>query len=428
MRKTSALRSAALVGIGALAIGALGGCAANSPADSAGDDNLEITSWWTSGSEADALNVLIDAVKAADKGLNVENAAVSGGGGANARQALAARLQAGDPPDSWQIHPAGQLQSYVDGGQVADVSDLWEENGWADVVPADVAAAQGVDGTYYTVPIGVHRGNVVWTNPAVLDAAGVTIDQEAGVDGLIESLQAVADSGATALCLGDKDVFASAELLESLIMARAGADNWNGLFTGDYSFDSPEVRQALEDYSTLLGLANSDHSALTWDEAATNVGEGTCAANVMGDWAYGELINGGFEPGTDFSWVIFPGEEDIFDYVGDSFSIPAENAPNEKAARLWLTTLMDPEVQTAFAAKKGSIPARSDADVSGLSEYQQSAAESFKSAAIVNSLAHSQASTAEFSQTYADAVSTFNGDGSIDAFIATMAAAQESQL
>lgn len=431
MRYAQKMRAAAFIGIGALAVGVLSGCAANNTGSSgggSGTDSLEITSWWTSGSEADALTVLVDAVKAADPNLSVENAAVSGGGGANARQALAARLQASDPPDAWQLHPAGQLASYVDGDQVADVSELWTKNGWADMVPADVATAQQVDGKYYTVPIGVHRGNVLWTSPAVLSKAGVTLDDSTSIDDFIADMQKVADSGSTAICLGDKDIFASAELLESLIMARAGADNWNDLFTGDYSFDAPEVKQALTDYKTLLALANSDHSALTWDEAAKNVGAGECGVTLMGDWAYGELVNAGYAPGTDFAWANFPGDEDIFDYVGDGFSIPAKNIPNQAAADLWLTTIMDPQVQTDFAAKKGSIPARTDADTSSLSEYQQSAAASFKTAKIVSSLAHGQVTTAEFSQTYADAVSTFNGDGNIEAFLASMTAAQANQL
>jgi glucose/mannose transport system substrate-binding protein len=429
MQITRKTRTAVAFGMAAAFVVVASGCAANGN-DNGGDgaNNLEITSWWTSGSEADALQVLIDAVQKADPTLTVENAAVSGGGGANARQALAARLQAGDPPDAWQLHPAGQLASYAAGNQVADLTSLWDDNGWEADVPAGVAAAQQVDGKYYTVPIGVHRGNVLWTNPAVLEAAGVTIEAGGSLDNLLDGLQKVADSGATAVCLGDKDVFASAELLESILMSRLGADNWNKLFTNDFSFDSPEVRQALEDYKLLLSLSNSDHSALTWDEAAKNLGAGECAVNLMGDWAYGELINGGFEPGTDFNWVTFPGDEDIFDYVGDGFSIAAENVPNPEAAELWLKTLMDPEVQTAFAAKKGSIPALTTADVSSLSEYQQSAAASFATAAVVSSLAHGQVSTGEFAQTYADAVTTFNGDGNIDAFVATLSAAQTSQL
>ncbi|MEY9776447.1 ABC transporter substrate-binding protein [Arthrobacter sp. MW3 TE3886] len=410
---------------------AVTGCSANQPAGSstaAGTDKLEITSWWTSGSEAEALNVLIDGVKAAKPGLAVDNAAVSGGGGANARQALAARLQAGSPPDSWQLHPAGQLKSYVDGGQVADLTDLWTQNDWASKLPKDVAEAQQVGGKYYTVPIGVHRGNVLWTNPAVLAKANVKINPTGSVDELIASLKQVQATGTTPVCLGDKDIFASAELLESIVMSRVGADNWKKLFTNEYSFDAPEMKQALEDYKTILSLSNKDHSAVTWDEAVKKMADGNCAVSLMGDWAYGELLNAKKQPGTDFAWVTFPGKEDIFDYVGDGFSIPANNIPHADAANAWLKTLMDPKIQTEFAVKKGSIPAVTNADISSLSQYQQEAAKSFAAAKVVSSLAHGQVTTAEFAQTYADAVSTFNGSGNVDAFIASMTQAQKTQL
>src|SRR5690554_5231079 len=110
-------RTAAGLLTGALVLGA---CAANTSGTSSGGDadggSLEVVSWWTSGSEAEALQVLFDAVQAEMPGLNVENAAVSGGGGSNAQQALNVRLQGGDPPDAWQLHPDGQLASFVAGG------------------------------------------------------------------------------------------------------------------------------------------------------------------------------------------------------------------------------------------------------------------------------------------------------------------------
>lgn len=427
MKITRLSRAAAAFGIGALAVGALAGCGANNTSGSAGGENvLEVTSWWTSGSEAEALQVLIDAVEESDPSLSVENAAVSGGGGANAKQALAARLQASDPPDSWQLHPDGELKSYVEGGQVADISALWEKNGWAADLPMDVAEQQAFDGKYYTVPVGVHRGNVLWTNPGVLADAGVTLDESTTVDQFLNDMQTIADSGTTPICLGDKDVFASAQLLESFIMARVGAENWKALFTNEYAFDSADVEQALEDYKTALSLANEDHAALTWDEAAKKVAAGECAVSLMGDWAYGELAGAGFEPGVDFGWASFPDSAQIFDYVGDGFSIPAANIPNVDAAELWLTTLMDPAVQTDFAAKKGSIPALTTADTSTLSDYQQETAATFKTADVVSSLAHGQVTTAEFARVFADAVSAFNGDQNVDSFLATMVSAQGS--
>ena len=47
--------SIALATVGGLL--AATGCAANAPSGGGGANNLEITSWWTSGSEADALQV-----------------------------------------------------------------------------------------------------------------------------------------------------------------------------------------------------------------------------------------------------------------------------------------------------------------------------------------------------------------------------------
>lgn len=426
-------RLAAIVGLAAAVSLAFTGCAANgassgSQSGSSTGHKLEIVSWWTSGSEAAALNALISADEKADPGVSIENAAVSGGGGANAQQALAARLSANNPPATWQLHPDAQMRNYVAGNQVADITDLYKENGWIDELPKSVAEAQQVGGKYYTVPIGVHRGNVIWTNIKVLKDAGVTIDPKGTVDDLIAGLRKVKASGVTPVCLGDKDIFASSQLLESLIMSRLGAAKYDQLVKGAYSFDSADVRQAVNDYKQILAMANPDHTSLTWDQAVGNLAAGKCAINVMGDWAYGELLNGKAKPGTDFGWVTVPGKEDIFDYVGDGFSIPAKNNPAPKASKIWLKTLMDPKVQTAFAAKKGSIPALTTADTSSLSQYQQESAKSFKNGAVVSSLAQGQAASAEFTQTYADAVTALNGNGSVGTFLSKMAAAQKSQL
>lgn len=418
----------AVTAVAALALTAACSSSNNGSDPEASSNQLEIVSWWTSGSEAEALEVLFDAVEAEMPGLDIVNAAVSGGGGANAQQALNARLQGGDPPDAWQLHPDGQLESYVAGGQVADITELWSESGWEEIVPDDVKAVQQVDGAYYTVPIGVHRGNVLWTNPQVLEEAGATIDDTTDLDELLTALETVNGSEATPVCLGDKDIFAASQLLESIIVSVAGPDAWRGLFNGEVSFEDPQVRQGVETYGRFLELANSDHSALTWDEAAMRMADGECAVTLMGDWAYGELVGAGNEPGEDFDWVPFPSEAPAFVYVGDGFSIPAENVPNEEAAMAFLKVLMEPEVQVDFAEKKGSIPAITSAEIDSLSEYQQSAAESFQEDAIVSSLAHAQASSAEIAQVFADAVTTFNGDQNVDAFVSTMAAAQDSDL
>ena len=424
MRAKRSMTLAAAVLAVSLTATACGG-AGESGGGGAAAGKLEVFSWWTSGSESKALNVLFTKFKAESKD-QVVNAAVSGGGGSNAQQALQTRLQGGNPPDSWQLHPDQDLASAVEDGTVADITKLYDDNGWASKLPETIAKMVQHDGKFYAVPVNAHRANVLWTNPKLLRAVGVSWNKSTTVETMIADLAKVKATGKTPLCLGDKDVFASAQLLESLILGEVGPDGWTQLFSGQLAFDDAKVKTAVTNYVTLLGLVNRDHSALTWDQAALNVPQGKCAANLMGDWAYGEMVNKGFKEGSDFAYIPFPGTSDTFLFVGDAFVKPADNAPNPEAEDTWLKVLLDPKVQADFNLAKGSSPVRTDVSLDGFPPYQKAAAQDLRSLKIVSSVAHHQGAPAEFAQTYLDAVTSLNGDKKVDAFVKTMTAAQQS--
>ena len=99
----------------ALAMLAAGGCGDDAPTSTARDTGeLEVMSWWTSGSEAAALDTLFTAFRAANPGVDAVNAAVAGGGGSAAVVALARRLLKDDPPDVWQTFAGKSVQAYAD--------------------------------------------------------------------------------------------------------------------------------------------------------------------------------------------------------------------------------------------------------------------------------------------------------------------------
>jgi glucose/mannose transport system substrate-binding protein len=431
MHKSFKMVGVAAMTAAALTLAACGGAGTPSGSASsagAGAGTLEVFSWWTSGSEADALKVLETAFTTAEPDVTYKNAAVSGGGGSNARTVLATRLQGGNPPDSWQLHPDKDLFSVVEDGSPADLTSLYQENGWEAKLPEAVKNMLKVDGKYYAVPVNAHRANVLWTNPAVLKKAGVTLTDDTSITDFVADLPKLKSDGVAPVCLGAKDPFAPAQLLETIIMANVGADGYQQLVTGQLPFDDAKVRTAVEQFSTILDNVNDDSAAITWDQAAINTAEGKCATTLMGDWAFGELTNKGYKDGSDFSHVTFPGNSDIYDFVGDAFVIPAENAPNPEAERIWLTQLLDPKVQSEFNLKKGSAPVTSDASLDGYPEYQKQAAEAFQTLTIVSSLAHGQSAPAEFASTYSDAVTSFRGSKNVDSFLKTMTEAQQNQL
>ena len=424
----------ALTAAGVLALSACGGSGSTGGTEPSGGGSggaggtLEVFSWWTSGSEAAALDVLNKAFTTADPGSTFKNAAVSGGGGSNARTVLATRLQGGNPPDSWQLHPDKDLASVVQDGSVADLTDLYQQAGWPDKLPDAVKNMLQQDGKYYAVPVNAHRANVLWTNPDALKKAGVSLSETTSIADFVAALPKIKASGVAPVCLGAKDPFAPAQLLEVIIMANVGADGYQQLVTGKLPFDDAKVRTAIEQFKTILDNVNNDSGVLTWDQAALNTASGKCATNLMGDWAFGELTNKGKKDGTDFSHVTFPGTADIFDFVGDAFVIPAENAPNAAAEKIWLTQLLDPKVQSEFNLKKGSAPVIKGASLEGYPDYQKKAAEAFQTKTILSSLAHAQSAPAEFANTYTDAVTSFLGSKNVDAFLKTMTEAQKNQL
>ena len=141
-----------------------------------GAKKVEVFSWWTGGGEAAGLEAMIKVFSAKNPNVEFINAAVAGGAGTNARAVLATRLQAGDPPDSWQGH-AGQelIGTYVAGKQIQPLNSLYESEGWLSVMPETLIPLISDGGNIYSVPVNIHRANVLWYNPAVLEANGVAV-------------------------------------------------------------------------------------------------------------------------------------------------------------------------------------------------------------------------------------------------------------
>ena len=371
---------------------------------------VEVFTWWTSGGEKAGLDGLVATL--ADKYPDVEfiNGAVAGGAGSAAKDLLQSRLQANDPPDTFQAHAGMELNDYIQAGQVQDISDLYTEFGLTDVFPQDLIDLLTVDGKIYSVPANIHRSNMVWANPTVLTDAG--LDPAATYATMADwfvAMDAVQAAGKTALSVAT--TWTQVNLLETVLMADLGADGYVGLWDGTTDWAGSEMTAALQDFEKLISYTNTDRDGLDWPDAAQMVIDGTAAFNVMGDWAAGEFDAQGLTAGTDYIYFPVPGTDSMFGFLADSFTLPV-GAPHADGAKAWLDVVGSLEGQTAFNVAKGSIPARTDADPSKFTEYQQSAIADFASDTIVPSLAHGAAAPTAVLTAISDAVSKFTTGGS----------------
>ena len=366
---------------------------------------VEVYTWWASGSEKAGLDALVSEFQQQHPDTKFVNGAIAGGAGSAAKELLQSRLQVNDPPDTFQAHAGAELSDYILAGQLEDVSYLYDRFGLRDSFPKSLIDRLTVDGRIYSVPSNIHRANVVWANPSVLEQAG--LDPKATYDSLDEwfvALEKVKDSGATPLSVAT--TWTQVQLLETVLLADLGPDAYTGLWEGGTDWASPEVTAALEDFETLIGYSNTDRDGLDWPDATQMVIDGKAAFNVMGDWAEAAFQEAGSSAPDDYTYFPVPGTDGVFDFLADSFTLPV-GAKHLGGTEAWLDTISSLDGQIAFNKAKGSIPARKDVPPTDFSPYQQSAMASFGEDTIVSSLAHGAAAPTATVNAVSEAVSKF---------------------
>jgi glucose/mannose transport system substrate-binding protein len=423
------MRGRGRLAVVALALSCLAsGCGSSSEdgSNSEATTALEVVSWWTSGSEEQALSTVIDRYRSAHPGVTVTNATVAGGGGANAQVVLAERLLRGDQPDLWQTFPGGALGRYADQNQVRDVSTVYS-SGLAAAVPKTILDGLTVDGKQYGVPTSAHRGNVLFYNRELLAEAGLTLPTD-GYSGetFLDDLASLDQAGVTPLCLGAKDRFTTAALFENVLLGVVGTSGWDDIRADRFDWSSGPVREALDRFGTILDHADPEAGALSWDAATRKLADGGCAFQTLNDSALGELLKAGAVEGSDFGAVTYPGTEDAYMAVVDTFVV-GRQAENQRNGLDFLAIIAAPETQLAFSKAKGSVPVRTDVDVSSLTPYQQGAAEALRTKTIAWSIVHGEATSPQFQSGFYDAVETYVRSRDPKAFSDTLIDAMRRQ-
>lgn len=365
---------------------------------------LEIFSWWA-GDEGPALQALIDQYKAANPKVEVVNATVTGGSGVNAKAVLKTRMLGGEPPDSFQVH-AGQelIGTWVKADRMEDLTFLFKEQGWEKVFPAGLVKQIGTDKGIWSVPVNIHRSNVMWYVPANLKKWGID-KAPAHWDEFFAIAPKLKAKGIVPLALAEN--WTINHLWESVALSAIGPDNWEALWSGKLAFDSKAGVKAWQLFGKVLEYTNQDAASLSWQQATDMVVDGRAAFNIMGDWAAGYMTTTKkLTPGEGFGWAASPGTGGEFMFLADSFGLP-KGAPNRDNVIAWLTLLGSREGSDAFNPLKGSISARTDSDLSKYNVYGQSAAADFGKDRIVGSLAHGVAANEGFMNDFASVMEMF---------------------
>lgn len=333
---------------------------------------VEVIHWWTSGGEQAAVSVFADEFDALGEDKWVDNAIALG---ETARATVMQRALGGDPPEAAQFNPGRQYEELIEAGLLLDLTPLAEEENWDEVIRPDATKATcKIDGKWWCVPTNIHSEQWAWISNPAFEKAGIT-EIPRDIQGLVEALPALEEAGVIPIAVGgDGGGWQINLLANSLFLNILGAD-LRATVLRDLDTEAaagPEVREVFETIRTLSEYSDEGSVNRNWNDTTALIINDQAAFQVMGDWAHGEFAVAGEVAGEDYTCVMGPSEDPYITLGGDIFVFFKQNDPEVEAAQLKLASMMvSPEVQVKFNLAKGSLPIRSDVDLSAADACMQ---------------------------------------------------------
>jgi len=365
---------------GAATLAGLAGCSGGGDGGDGGDGGgtLEVLHAWTGGDGATAAEALVEAFEEEYPDIEHEFNPIGGGGNQNLDAVVANRLQNNEPPSAFAGWPGPNLQRYD--GVLGDVGSVWEEEGFEDVMVQEAVDLHQQNGAYRAVPLGSHRLNCLFYNTSVVEEAGVDPDSLTSVSAFIDALETVQnETDAIPMSHGASGTWTTTQLFASTMLGQEGYEAYMNFLDG--SPDEEAVRATFESLAEILGnYINDDASSIGLTESNQNIIEGNAAFIHQGNWAAGAYRNAeDFNYEEDWGFKTYPGSEGMYMLHFDSFLYPSDN-PSPDVTDQFMAFVGSEAAQVAFNQYKGSIPTRTDVDMSEFGPYLQETQEDFANA------------------------------------------------
>ncbi|MCA0043717.1 ABC transporter substrate-binding protein [Celeribacter litoreus] len=331
-------------------------------ATQASAQTVDVQQYWTSASESKAMNVIADAYKA-QGGTWIDSPSADYD---STIAAATSRIVGGEAPSAVLMTPNGAMLDLADAGLLRSLNELRDAEGWTETLAPLILDRVTVDGDMVALPLGVHADNWIWYNTAIFEEVG--IEEPTSIDELFAAADAIKAAGYTAFAVGGEP-WQEVYILTDMILSLGGPDYWNKIMVerSDEALQDPLLVEAFELFRKVADYTDAGSPGRSWNATTNMVITGEAGMQFMGDWAKGEFLAAGQTPGEEFGCFIMPSETPAYAAVTDVFVFPETGEDEQVAGQdLLALTVMDPEIEVKVAAVKGSVPARTDVDLSGL--------------------------------------------------------------
>jgi raffinose/stachyose/melibiose transport system substrate-binding protein len=265
----------------------------------------------------------------------------------------------------------GGLKSYVDAGQVEDLTDWFGQNAPIKdkLFPTSFGPAT-INNKIYAMPCETVQPIVLYYNKKVFDQAGAKPPQSWGeMMALVETFKG---KGITPFSLAGKSRWTNMMWLEFLLDRIGGPEVFQSVFEGEKdAWSNPAVTDMLTKLVQLIDAGGFGKGYSSVD-AGNNADQallytGKAAMMLHGGWTYGSMKNDGgkFVADGNLGWMNFPGVEggkgDPTDTVGNpgqylAISSKATAEQKETAKKFFQTGVLDADETKAWINDGGSVP------------------------------------------------------------------------
>ncbi len=336
--------------------------------------DLEVTHWWTSAGEAAAVAEFARVFEEQTGNTWVDSALAGSGTGAN--PVIISRIIGGDPMGATQMNTGRDAEELIQAGLMRDLTDIAEEMNVNEFyVDESLLEPCTYEGRIYFFPVNIHSWDWLWLSTAAYEKIGQPVPTD--WNEYVASWPALQEAGIQPFGLATGWPFSG---IPGVLLSAIGGSELTLAINRDRSAEavrSPEFRKVAEALDSIRQVVAPENMVPSFGDVGTQLLEGTAAGNIHGDWLQGDLQVAGGVPGEDYECLPALGLNDQLSGGGDSFYFPVlpdgtDPAVVEAQGQL-ARVVISPEAQLAFNLKKGSMPIRTDVDLSQANACMQKA-------------------------------------------------------
>jgi multiple sugar transport system substrate-binding protein len=276
-----------------------------------------------------------------------------------------------NPPDVINWYAANRMAPYVEAGQFADITHLWDAGAFEGL--ESVRGALTIDGRQWGVPYTYYQWGIYYREDIFAElglSEPTTFEEE------IANCQVIVDSGRACYAIGSRYLWTAGGWFDYLNMRTNGFDFHMELARGEVAWTDDRVRETFANWRRLIdmGAFLENHQSYSWQDALPFMVRGEATAYLMGNFVVPQLREAGLtDDQLDFYQFPMIGDFPMGeDAPTDTFHI-ASGAQNMPAAEAFLQYVTSAEVQSEINGPDGlgQLPVNANATVADDEFIQQ---------------------------------------------------------